>query len=321
VRITTHDAVAGYWTLPEDGYSVEVPAKPPKMTYLPAERRAQILLGAMLARFRVEPIVDDQSNVTGARLRVDDHVICKLEKPTTATITEQCQWLRAYADLRDDRAHEIVLQIDDIVTTFSGVRPFDTKDREETAHLVDIVQDLAIFLEMQVKNYCFTPRPSEFGERLQPMIDTPDHSAFPSGHATESFAIAAFLARIEREEKPSTAIANGRQVFDVAHRIAVNRSVAGVHYPIDSASGAALGCAIGNAVAALATGTNLLRYDFDPNKPDMGSAAGSGTDFNRANMAEVVSSHKDEAPTISQVPLLGEVWSRAAAKWPNRGES
>ena len=62
------------------------------------------------------------------------------------------------------------------------------------------------------------------------------------------------------------------QRLRLAARIAINRTVAGVHYPVDSAAGAVLGITLGEYLAALAhpvtikprafDGTNYGRADF-----------------------------------------------------------
>jgi len=81
------------------------------------------------------------------------------------------------------------------------------------------------------------------------MIETPGFFAFPSGHATQAFMVAELLRVL------TDAHANGggdhrlgptlnetmTQLRRQAERIATNRVVAGLHYPIDSAGGQLLG--------------------------------------------------------------------------------
>jgi hypothetical protein len=79
------------------------------------------------------------------------------------------------------------------------------------------------------------------------MIPPPPHSSLPSGHATEAFSFAYMLWSIIKEsENPVYADENasqrwGEQLMRQASRIAVNRTVAGVHFPVDSVAGATLG--------------------------------------------------------------------------------
>jgi hypothetical protein len=92
-------------------------------------------------------------------------------------------------------------------------------------------------------------RPDQVDGRILPMIPTPAHFSFPSAHATEAYAVLTVLeALIKRwgsyaDEKARIAMLRG-----LAERIAVNRTVAGVHFPIDSWAGAVLGMAVGSAV-------------------------------------------------------------------------
>ena len=217
--------------------------------------------------------------------------------------------MRAYCDLRADRIGEILLHVDDIVSAFSAVSAFDLPACEATAEFVALTQDVAILVEMQVKHFLRSPRPIAFSDRIMPVIDTPDHSTFPSGHATEAFAIATVLARLERGHRPKAA---GEGIlFDLAHRIAVNRTVAGVHFPVDSAAGARLGCAIGEAICALATGGTAARYDFDCNVvPEDTDADKHNPDFNRRDVADFL-----DAQPVDDVEIAAPSNAALADRW------
>ena len=91
-----------------------------------------------------------------------------------------------------------------------------------------------------------------------PMIPTPAHGSFPSAHAAEAFAVATVLSGLldalasrsaERQPYPLTKRLVAL-LYKQAERIAVNRTVAGVHYPIDTWAGAALGEAVGQIILA-----------------------------------------------------------------------
>lgn len=258
--MTSHDALVGYWDPPKGNTDITWDPDPDDLDYLSAGRRNDVLLGRLMSHFSIGYEAGTQT----CSLAMDGTQICQIGRPSLQLLSGQMTWLRAYADLRGDRANEILLQSEDIFASFSAVRPLDQPSKKHSAELLGLTQDLAIFLEMQVKHLCRSPRPSEFSDQLHPIIDVPDHSTYPSGHSTEAFAIATVLSHIERAEDPIDAVLKDRQIFLMAHRIAVNRTVAGVHYPVDSAAGAALGCAIGSAVAALAGLTDVKEYSFDP---------------------------------------------------------
>ncbi len=62
-----------------------------------------------------------------------------------------------------------------------------------------------------------------------PPIEVPAHASFPSGHATEAHLIALLLREALPAAHPAQALLPA-----LAHRIAINREVLGVHYRSDS---------------------------------------------------------------------------------------
>ena len=65
-----------------------------------------------------------------------------------------------------------------------------------TLELLAAALRLANFVEMRFKHALACRRPNEFSPQVQPMILTPSHGAFPSGHATEAFMAAFVLWRL-----------------------------------------------------------------------------------------------------------------------------
>ena len=55
---------------------------------------------------------------------------------------------------------------------------------------------LANYVEMRLKQALASRRPNEYSPQVQPMILTPSHGSFPSGHATETFVSAIVLRRL-----------------------------------------------------------------------------------------------------------------------------
>ena len=97
----------------------------------------------------------------------------------------------------------------------------------------------AVFrIETQVKYIFSARRPADYTRQVTPIIQTPSHSSFPSGHATESFAAAEVLGHMYYGGR-------NRDLRQLAERIAENRTFAGVHFPVDNIAGAVLGEAIG----------------------------------------------------------------------------
>jgi undecaprenyl-diphosphatase len=96
---------------------------------------------------------------------------------------------------------------------------------------------LADLIAIGLKETFDRARPSE----AEALIGLPASPSFPSGHATMSFAAAAFLSALHpRLRLP---------LFALATIIAVSRTYLGVHYWLDIAAGAVLGTAFGFAAA------------------------------------------------------------------------
>jgi undecaprenyl-diphosphatase len=115
-----------------------------------------------------------------------------------------------------------------------------------TAFVAILVGILADLTAIGLKETFDRTRPPE-GEAL---IGLPGSPSFPSGHATMSFALAAFLSALHpRLRLP---------LFALASIISVSRTYLGVHYWLDVAAGAALGTAFGLAASWALRRTALL---------------------------------------------------------------
>ncbi len=72
-------------------------------------------------------------------------------------------------------------------------------------------------------------RPRQYSKEVDPSISPPGHPAYPSGHSTDAHTLALVLTEIWPEKKT--------QLLSIAHQIAMNREIAGVHYRSDTAAG------------------------------------------------------------------------------------
>jgi membrane-associated phospholipid phosphatase len=245
----------GYW----DG-TVPVPTTDgadelTRLMRLAAHPRATVLAREGSDLFTVRP------GPTPRHLVRAESDLVSLTPPLPAKIAEQMTELRAAMDLRADRLGEIIAQSDGFLDFFAAQMPFGMNRRPYTVHLIGAMLDTVISVEQRMKHLCSVARPVDLSPQVQPMIETPGHSAYPSGHATEAFATATLLAALRltgagiadaalidtllaRLSPAAEAAPVTDQVillFRLAARIADNRTVAGVHYPVDSAHGALLG--------------------------------------------------------------------------------
>jgi acid phosphatase (class A) len=75
-------------------------------------------------------------------------------------------------------------------------------------------------------------RPSQLRPDLMPPVPVQGHPSYPSGHSLTAHLISLCLSEV--------CSANRAALFSLADRIAVNREVAGFHYPSDTAAGRAI---------------------------------------------------------------------------------
>ncbi|MEO1650753.1 MAG: phosphatase PAP2 family protein [Pseudomonadota bacterium] len=134
--------------------------------------------------------------------------------------------------LRAQRSAEIVRQIADESTDFERVLGFRLADAPELDDVIRTMMHDTLILVARHKKHFSRARPRHVSEAVAPLIPPPGHPAYPSGHATQAYVVAYLLA----QKIPSCRAG----LLRVARRIAVNREIAGVHFPSDTAAGVQL---------------------------------------------------------------------------------
>ncbi|MDD0837599.1 phosphatase PAP2 family protein [Curvibacter sp. HBC61] len=206
--------------------------------------------------------------------------VVRLTRPSAETFRGQLDLVANYAELRDDRGGEILSQAQgalDYVATIVGLSPDKHK---RTLEWLSAALSLAQLVEMRFKLGFDVPRPVQLSAQIQPMVPTPAHASWPSGHSTETHLMAALLTHL-RPGHPRAA----EQLNRLAARVAVNRTVAGLHYPVDSAAGRLLGTSLAEFVVARSVAQSPFHgrhfdgpayppeADFDPRLPLQGDDA------------------------------------------------
>jgi hypothetical protein len=131
----------------------------------------------------------------------------------------------------------------DIESFFSVILPKSLDRVPATRILLTIALRMTISIELRFKHEFACARPAEYSAQVQPMIRTPGHGTYPMGHSCESFMYAFLLERLIRDQEKIDSkawLGLSRQLRAVAWRIAENRIIAGVHFPIDLFAGKAL---------------------------------------------------------------------------------
>jgi len=183
-----------------------------------------------------------------------------MTRPTLDRLKNEIPDVIADADLRDDRASEILAQVGDIGSFFWSVLP-QSPDQAPYTHLVmKIAHEVSMAVYMRLKHEFGCVRPVELSPQVQPMVRTPTHKSFPMGHSCESFLAALLFLRltdpISTKGKRPAWDALGKQLRALAWRVGENRIVAGVHFPIDLYAGIALAEWLDEYLAAC--GSNVL---------------------------------------------------------------
>jgi membrane-associated phospholipid phosphatase len=150
---------------------------------------------------------------------------------------------------RPGREPEILAQASHFASVFNAILQVDSAGPDALLHtqtFTYMVRSVAKFWVMHFKNRFNRPRPCQLHDEVRPMF-CPGHAAYPSGHASEAYAVAfSLIAATPRYPGLHKAF------LDSARKIAWNREVAGVHYRSDTEAGILLASQL---VAALHTDT------------------------------------------------------------------
>ena len=114
--------------------------------------------------------------------------------------------------------------------------------RPATNLLIHVGRRIGEHVVMCLKHQFKSPRPFQLCPAITPLIDAPMHSSFPAGHSLQSYLISYLLA-VPLKNLPQQSFSASNPagakglLFDLAARLADNRVVAGIHYPMDNDAG------------------------------------------------------------------------------------
>lgn len=170
-----------------------------------------------------------------------------LDRPSIADLLgdDQLGFVLAHAQLRDERQNEIYEQVDEILPFFASILNMQEDRHQYTLELFDAMLTAVRDCHMQMKHRLAVPRPADLDPRVQPMLPDPGHGSCPSGHATESRFVAEVLRALLGQAWVHQDVGDylsgiSTQCCRLAKRIAINRTIAGLHYAIDNAHGETL---------------------------------------------------------------------------------
>jgi membrane-associated phospholipid phosphatase len=256
------------------------------------------------------------------------NLIAEIQRPAQATFEQQIPLVISWAQLRNERATEILAEIDPQYAFWSSIVYLHPERTRHTLELINMVLQFCVYVEMRFKHAFGCYRPVEYNAEVQPMITTPGHGSFPMGHATQTYAVTYVLRRLLQLDASS----NFQWVIDqldrLSARITTNRVIAGVHFPADSMAGRMLGVALGEYFVGRCTGnqTFMSRKFFAATGIDDFPT----TDFNpfhtAASTSTVPSQDLGQGPlyalssgtNVTQSPLMSYLWDKAQYEWIGR---
>lgn len=224
------------------------------------------------SQFRVEAVLADLAwrlRVQARELKLTATQAVSLSLAPSAQglsfIERQIDKVQRAAIEREDRMPEILAQRDDFREFFRVILGLDATTTPILEEVLAVAWYWATPLVMALKNDVAALRPVQRAASVLPVIPTPAHGSLPSGHATMAALTAEILSQLLFNGDPKHA--RVQQLDRLARRIAFNRVVAGVHFPVDSAAGYALGLQLAGHFVGWATGRPALKeYKFDPTK-------------------------------------------------------
>jgi membrane-associated phospholipid phosphatase len=277
--------------------------------------RAYTALGEMLQG------ISFQASGNAFQVLTSGSLLAEIGRPQEATFQAQIPLVLSWAELRNERATEIMAQIDSPYAFWSSIIYMHPERTKRTFELINIMLQFCVYVEMRFKHALACWRPVEYNAQIQPMITTPGHGSFPSGHATQVYAVAHVLKELL---KLSSTNAGHWMIIEQlnrqAARIATNRVVAGVHFPIDSMAGRMLGVALGEYFVGRCTkGETLTGRTFIAGGVD----ARPTTEFNpyHADQESLDSGpfySASSVPKNMESPLMEYMWDKAQEEWAGR---
>ena len=140
--------------------------------------------------------------------------------------------------LRPDRTAEILSQVAPPYAFFAAVLNLQSGRRRRTFEVMSTAIAFGSVAGQQFKHAFRVLRPADRSPLIQPMLATPGHSSYPAGHAAQCHLLKGVLVNLLGIGATSERYG---QLDRLADRIADNRIVAGLHYPIDNEQGRFLG--------------------------------------------------------------------------------
>lgn len=283
--VSTQMELATQWK-PQEGPYLRVPVPtsgdPKNLGRWSATVRAASIQQALQSGFHVEfdaatetawgLHLDKTASLRGEHGHVGTVGVFSLQKPEEPDFAAQLALVfQAATDQRKDRFEEVLAQNEFPWPLWAGPLNLQPGRHRHTIELIGHALNFTAAVYHRVKHEMACIRPADRSPLIQPLLPTPEHGSLPSGHATESFMMATLLPALAGQASDSPLAHHlQRQADQIAH----NRVIAGLHFPVDSQAGRALGTALARYLmrrAGLAaeggiawSGVGVLGNPFNP---------------------------------------------------------
>jgi PAP2 superfamily len=275
---------------------------PDELSMCGSDARMKVLVLELLQDLRFAPA---QSNAATVTVGSGDEapLLVKVIRPSEGKFRSQAGEVMKWAPRRAERAPEILSQVGPQMAYWSSIVNLSPERTPKTLEFCNTAMTFASFVVQRVKHILSCQRPLAYDRNIQPMIPTPAFSAMPSGHATEAFMMAHLLTQLCQLD------ANGAALLQrQADRIATNRVIAGLHFPVDSIAGRMLGQTLAEYLLRRSIGTDWYARTF------VGTAVEGNTPFKYDEGMDtngVRSYFQSElGGTVDQSPILNWLWDR-----------
>jgi membrane-associated phospholipid phosphatase len=242
---------------PPPGQLARDPVARPAIWRWAPEFRVQALLAQLHGRTlvqdgRVHLLSPLEGRSVVARLLADVEVdLPRIDWP------DQIDKVMRAAVEREDRLPEILAQVNSLAPFYESITGISAAVAPLARQLLDVAEAWTIDILMNLKNHLAARRPVELSGAIVPVIATPGHGSVPSGHATLAALLSTFWSTLLYPDAPAHPRIG--ELDRLARRIAFNRTVAGVHFPVDNEVGYRLGVQLARAFFALAGDPQRVR--------------------------------------------------------------
>jgi hypothetical protein len=231
-----------------------------------------------------------------------DKLLAKITRPGEDKFRVQAAEVVKWAPRRAERAPEILSQLGPQMAYWSSIVNLSPERTPKTLEFCHTAMTFASFVVQRVKHILSCKRPLAYNRTLQPMILTPAFSAMPSGHATEAFMMAHLLTEI-----CGLGMSDGELLQRQAERIATNRVVAGLHFPVDNIAGRMLGQTLAEYMLQRSIATGWTARTF------IGTAVSNDVAFTYnepMDTGSITHFQHEVGKTVDQSPNLYWLWER-----------